>query len=68
MQPAPIALHQFWHCVSLAKGVEPVDTELEEATRPNLDKTCGEVLQEGDEVTVTDAGLPFQLTLLIKLE
>ncbi|KAK0536964.1 NEDD8 activating enzyme [Tilletia horrida] len=41
---------------------------LEEATRPNLDKPLGELLEEGDEVEVTDASLPFQLTLLIKFE
>lgn len=40
--------------------------QLEQATRPNLEKTCGELLEEGDEITVTDAGLPFQLTLLIR--
>lgn len=42
--------------------------QLEAATRPNLEKTCGELFQEEDEVTVTDAGLPFQLTLRILFE
>ncbi|KAE8257878.1 hypothetical protein A4X13_0g2065 [Tilletia indica] len=39
---------------------------LEEATRPNLDKPLGELLEEDDEVEVTDASLPFQLTLRIQ--
>ncbi|GAA6038951.1 hypothetical protein JCM8097_000590 [Rhodosporidiobolus ruineniae] len=37
--------------------------QLEEATRPNLQKTLGELMQSGDVVTVTDAGLPFNLQL-----
>ncbi|CAD6899380.1 unnamed protein product [Tilletia controversa] len=39
---------------------------LEEATRGNLAKTLGELLEEDDEVEVTDASLPFQLTLRIR--
>ncbi|PWN25814.1 hypothetical protein BDZ90DRAFT_233828 [Jaminaea rosea] len=42
--------------------------QLEEATRPNLERKCAEVFEEGDEVDVTDAGLPFQLTLVITFE
>lgn len=42
--------------------------QLEEATRGNLERECGDVFEEGDEVEVTDAGLPFQLTLVIKFE
>lgn len=40
--------------------------QLEANTRPNLEKTCGELLETGDELTVTDAGLPFQLTLKVR--
>ncbi|CAO1616772.1 unnamed protein product [Parajaminaea phylloscopi] len=42
--------------------------QLHEATRPNLDRLCGDLLQDGDEITVTDAGLPFQLTLVVRLQ
>ncbi|SGY50715.1 BQ5605_C001g00918 [Microbotryum silenes-dioicae] len=41
--------------------------QLEEMTRPNLDKTLGELFEsvEGGLVTVTDQGLPFSLGLEI---
>lgn len=42
--------------------------QLEEATRPNLEKTLAELMQSGDVVTVTDAGLPFSLDLVVKFE
>lgn len=42
--------------------------QLHEATLPNLEKECGELLQEGDELTVTDVNLPLELTLVIKWE
>jgi len=41
---------------------------LEEATRPNLDKRLGELLEEEDEIEVTDASLPFQLTLRLRFQ
>lgn len=40
--------------------------QLEEATRPNLQKPLGELFKHGDEITVTDANLPFQLSLRIQ--
>lgn len=39
--------------------------QLEQATRPNLEKTLGELMTSGDVLTVTDAGLPFSLSLAI---
>ncbi|GAA5998336.1 NEDD8-activating protein UBA3 [Rhodotorula paludigena] len=42
--------------------------QLEEATRPNLTKTLGELMTSGDVVTVTDAGLPFSLDLIVQFE
>lgn len=42
--------------------------QLEEATRPNLTKTLGELMTSGDVVTVTDAGLPFSLDLIVHFE
>lgn len=40
--------------------------QLYEATKGNLEKSVGEVLQDGDQVNVTDRALPFTLTLKIK--
>ncbi|GAA5873310.1 hypothetical protein JCM1840_000024 [Sporobolomyces johnsonii] len=42
--------------------------QLEAATRPNLTKTLGELMQSGDVLTVTDAGLPFSLDLVVEFE
>lgn len=40
--------------------------QLEQATRPNLEKTLQELMTSGDVLTVTDAGLPFSLNLSVK--
>ncbi len=40
--------------------------QLEEATRPNLEKKLCEVVKEGEEITVTDARLPFTLGVVVK--
>ncbi|PWN52476.1 hypothetical protein IE53DRAFT_367179 [Violaceomyces palustris] len=40
--------------------------QIEESTRPNLEKELGQLLEEGDEITVTDAKLPFTLGILVK--
>ena len=42
--------------------------QLEESTRPNLDKSLADLLGAGDDVTVTDSALPFNLTLRISLD
>ncbi|BGP14408.1 hypothetical protein JCM10213_004532 [Rhodosporidiobolus nylandii] len=42
--------------------------QLELATRPNLDRTLGELITSGDVLSVTDAGLPFSLSLQVNLE
>ncbi|GAA5948787.1 hypothetical protein JCM21900_005299 [Sporobolomyces salmonicolor] len=42
--------------------------QLEAATRPNLEKTLAELMQSGDVLTVTDAGLPFSLDLVVEFE
>lgn len=41
---------------------------LERATRPNLQRTLGELLQSGDAVVVTDANLPISLEITITFE
>lgn len=41
---------------------------LRASTEANLTKTLSQLsLADGDEITVTDAALPFQLSLLIRL-
>lgn len=60
---------------SLATSAGPLffqgPAQLREATEPNLHKTLAEIFNgssnDGGEVTVTDAGLPFSLNLSIKL-
>ncbi|GAA5821196.1 hypothetical protein JCM11251_004509 [Rhodosporidiobolus azoricus] len=42
--------------------------QLEAATRPNLQKTLGELMSSGSVVSVTDAGLPFSLDLIVNFE
>jgi len=39
--------------------------QLEEATRGNLTKKLKELFNPGDQVTVTDRGQPFALSLII---
>ncbi|KAI6132115.1 hypothetical protein EDD16DRAFT_1534659 [Pisolithus croceorrhizus] len=40
--------------------------QLEQATRPNLEKKVSELVEEGDPVIVTASTLPFDLSLVIK--
>jgi len=42
--------------------------QLEESTRPNLDKTLEELISNGEEVVVTDAKLPFELRFVVRFE
>lgn len=42
--------------------------QLEQATRPNLEKTLNELMMSGDVLTITDAGLPFSLSLAVTFE
>lgn len=55
---------------SLSLGGKPLyyqaPPQLEQATRANLEKKVEEVCQEGDEITVTDARLPFTLGIVVK--
>ena len=39
--------------------------QLEEATRGNLAKKLKELVNQGDQLTVTDRGQPFALSLII---
>lgn len=39
--------------------------QLEELTRPNLEKKVSELVKEGDYITVTASTLPFDLTLRV---
>ncbi|SJX66402.1 related to ubiquitin-activating enzyme [Sporisorium reilianum f. sp. reilianum] len=54
---------------SLSLGGKPLyfqaPPQLQEATRPNLHKKLAEVCKEGDEITVTDARLPFTLGIIV---
>lgn len=40
--------------------------QLEQATRPNLEKRISDLCHDGDEITVTDARLPFQLSIVVR--
>ncbi|KAJ1024109.1 hypothetical protein NDA16_002948 [Ustilago loliicola] len=40
--------------------------QLEEATRGNLEKKLRELCKDGDQVTITDARLPFTLAVVVK--
>ncbi|EPQ30588.1 uncharacterized protein PFL1_02112 [Pseudozyma flocculosa PF-1] len=42
--------------------------QLEEATRPNLAKPLRDLVDEGDELTVTDARLPFTLGIVVRFK
>lgn len=55
---------------SLSIGGKPLyyqaPPQLEEATRPNLEKKIRDVCNQGDEITVTDARLPFTLGIVVR--
>lgn len=40
--------------------------QLEEATRPNLEKNLSDLVPDGGEITVTSTSLPFSLSLRVK--
>ena len=40
--------------------------QLEESTRPNLDKQLGTLLSDGEEIVVTDTRLPFELRFIVR--
>lgn len=40
--------------------------QLEQATRPNLEKKVSELVEDGGDITVTASSLPFNLSLRIK--
>lgn len=40
--------------------------QLEEATRPNLEKRLEELIDNGEEISITSTSLPFSLNLKIK--
>lgn len=54
---------------SLSSGAKHIyfqaPPQLEEATRPNLEKKVSELVEDGGEVTVTASTLPFSLALRI---
>ncbi|KAK7693721.1 hypothetical protein QCA50_003293 [Cerrena zonata] len=55
---------------SLSSGIKQIyfqaPPQLEQATRPNLEKKVSELVEDGGEVTVTSSTLPFNLSLRIK--
>ena len=55
---------------SLSSGVKQiyfqVPPQLEQATRPNLEKKVSDLIEDGGEITVTSSTLPFNLSLRIK--
>ena len=64
----------FWLCrqikkPSLANGMKQIyfqaPPQLEEATRPNLEKKVSELVHDGGEITVTASSLPFSLSIRI---
>jgi ubiquitin-activating enzyme E1 C len=65
-----------WHSQikkpSLATPEKPIyfqqPPQLEEATRPNLEKRVSELVPDGGEVVVTASTLPFSLSLIITYE
>lgn len=54
---------------SLATPEKPIyfqqPPQLEESTRPNLEKKVSELVPDGGEVVVTASSLPFSLSLII---
>jgi NEDD8-activating enzyme E1 len=40
--------------------------QLEESTRPNLEKPLKSLLSDGEEVVVTDSKLPFELRFILR--
>jgi NEDD8-activating enzyme E1 len=40
--------------------------QLEESTRPNLDKPLKSLLSDGEEIVVTDSRLPFELRFILR--
>ena len=40
--------------------------QLEQATRPNLEKKLSDLVPDGGEITVTSTSLPFSLSLRVK--
>lgn len=63
-------LHRQIKKPSLATGMKQIyfqaPPQLEEATRPNLEKKVSELVEDGGEITVTASTLPFSLSLRIK--
>lgn len=57
---------------SLSIGGTPLfwegNTSIATATHKNLDKTLGELLKSGDELSVTDPALPMQLGIRLILD
>ena len=55
---------------SLSSGLKHIylqaPPQLEEATRPNLEKKVSELVEDGGDISVTAASLPFSLSLRIK--
>lgn len=41
--------------------------QLEQATRPNLEKPLSELIKSGETLTVTDSALPFSMSLSVTL-
>lgn len=39
---------------------------LEQATRPNLQKQMGELVEDGEEITVTDEALPISICVIVR--
>ena len=42
--------------------------QLEESTRPNLQKALKHLVNDGEQVVVTDTNLPFELKFIIKFQ
>lgn len=57
---------------SLATKIKPLYLQnppsLEEATRPNLVRELGELIEEGEEIVLTDPGLPITIKINVEWE
>ena len=56
--------------LSQSKNMTPIyyqaPPQLEERTRPNLEKMVSELVAEGEQITVTSSTLPFNMSLRVK--
>lgn len=71
-RPPSLCPHSQLKKPSLSTSAGPLyfaaPPQLEAATAPNLSKLCKDVFAPGAEISVTDAALPFQMSLRVTFE